>query len=213
MTLCSIEGCAGQVRTRGWCNAHYMRWWYTGTTDGPPVARRTKGRTCSVGGCKRKHCGQGYCEGHLRRFLRHGDPGPAEFEPRQPGAVCKIEGCESTTKGGHGWCNAHYIRWSKTGDPLTPLPEKVHWWTGDQATYNAIHFRLKNERGPARENPCLRCGKPAQEWAYDHADPDERVSPKMQPFSLNLNHYQPLCRSCHRKLDGPAKAKPLPTEA
>lgn len=31
--------------------------------------------------------------------------------------TCTIEGCEKP-RFGHGWCNAHYSRWRKHGDPL-----------------------------------------------------------------------------------------------
>lgn len=27
---CSVEICERPARTRGWCQAHYMRWWYSG---------------------------------------------------------------------------------------------------------------------------------------------------------------------------------------
>ena len=29
-SLCSVPKCGRPVKTRGWCQAHYMRWWYTG---------------------------------------------------------------------------------------------------------------------------------------------------------------------------------------
>lgn len=207
MATCSIDGCDGTVRARGWCQAHYMRWWTTGSAEGAPVVRRARGRTCSLEGCDRKHCGRGFCESHLRRFLQSGDPGPVEIKPRNPGAECRIEGCDKTSRN-RGLCNAHDLRRRITGDPLTPRAEKVHWWTGDEATYVAVHIRLRSQRGKASAHSCARCGRPAQEWAYDHADPDERMSDKGQPYSLDLfGHYQPLCRPCHRKLDGPAKAK------
>ena len=166
------------------------------------VVRRTRGRTCSVDGCERKHSGRGYCDAHLQRVKATGSPGPAEIEPRQPDARCAVEGCGKPIRGGgNGLCNAHYIRKRKTGDPLTPLPERVHWWTGDAATYVAVHIRLKSERGRASAHICP-CGEPAREWAYDHADPDVRHDPKGKPYSLDIfGHYNALCASCHKRLD------------
>lgn len=44
MDTCSVPSCDRPVRTKGWCNAHYMRWWHTGDVDAErPLA--TKDRT------------------------------------------------------------------------------------------------------------------------------------------------------------------------
>lgn len=41
---------------------------------------------------------------------------------------CTIDGCESTHRIRRGWCNAHYLRWLRHGDPLggnlSPNPER-----------------------------------------------------------------------------------------
>src|SRR5438270_12504576 len=74
-------------------------------------------------------------------------------------------------------------------------------WTGDDATYMAVHLRVRDERGAASQYPCTTCGQTAREWAYDHADPNERVSDDGRVFSLDLTHYIPLCASDHRLLD------------
>lgn len=60
------------------------------------------------------------CTGHLR--LRKGDPG-WQLE-------CRIEGC-SETRGTHGWCEVHYQRWRKHGDPLLIL----QWSEGVREPY------------------------------------------------------------------------------
>ena len=51
---------------------------------------------------------------------------------------------------------------------------------------------------------CARCAKPAREWAYDHLDPHEKTDTWggfEVRYSVNVEHYQPLCRSCHRAFD------------
>ena len=80
--------------------------------------------------------------------------------------------------------------------------ERSPFWTGDDATYQAIHQRLRKWRGPARNHACVACGDGASDWAYDHQDPDERQDETgLRPWSVNLEHYQPMCRSCHRFMD------------
>lgn len=196
---CKVDGCDGTQETRGWCHAHYMRWRATGDVGTTPVVRRPKGRTCSIEGCDRKHQGRGYCEVHLRRFIKYGDPGPAEIEPRQPGAECSIDGCHRPAEG-RGWCNAHYLRWRKTGDPLTPMPEHGPGWVGDAVTYSGMHTRLRNTRGPASGHSCS-CGARADHWAYDHTDPAPKFNTKGQPYSTDAARYQPMCKTCHRRMD------------
>lgn len=71
-------------------------------------------------------------------------------------------------------------------------------------TYTELHIVLRHQRGRATEHACQRCGKPARSWAYDHEDPDEMVEEiqgQRRAFSQDLNHYLPLCRSCHVRLD------------
>lgn len=200
MADCSIDGCDGTAKTRGWCQAHYMRWRATGDVGPALVVRRTRGRTCSVEGCSRPHRGRGFCDGHLRRYLSTGVPGPAEFEPRRPGATCSVEGCDGP-HAGRGLCDKHLQRLRSTGDPLTPLPERGPTWTGDNATYNAVHLRLRIARGPAANLPCAHCGGTADHWAYDHAEPNERRDEKGRPYSTDLARYLPLCKTCHRRFD------------
>lgn len=202
MTECSVAGCDGTAKTRGWCQVHYMRWYTTGDVRADvPVVRRPKGRTCTVPGCGRPHQGRGYCDGHLRRFLVNGDPGPAEFEPRRPGALCSIDGCGKPAEG-RGWCNAHYLRWRKTGDPLTPLPEHGPNWVGDSVGYGAMHRRIRALRGRARDQVCVDCGAEAEHWSYDHSDADARIDPaKNLPYSTDPYRYVPRCRTCHRRHD------------
>lgn len=75
MTICSIDGCAGLVKARGWCNAHWRRW----NRNGDPLAGRPAGKyrvdqPCSAEGCDRNAEKLGYCGKHYQRLYKHGDP-------------------------------------------------------------------------------------------------------------------------------------------
>lgn len=73
-------------------------------------------------------------------------------------------------------------------------------WTGDAASYQAVHSRLRSYRGRAKDQTCA-CGEPATGWAYDHADPNHKVSETGAPYSTDLARYVALCASCHRLMD------------
>lgn len=59
--------------------------------------------------------------------------------------------------------------------------------------YAGAHWRMAKLRGPARGYQCVDCPEQAAEWSY--------VGPPEVTFSTDPAHYQPRCRSCHRKLD------------
>jgi len=73
--------------------------------------------------------------------------------------------------------------------PVPPAPLSM--------TYAAVHSRLPSLAGLN----CCRCSASANEWAYDHSDPAELVSPERRPYSLDQARYKPMCRRCHRRYD------------
>ena len=90
----------------------------------------------------------------------------------------------------------------RTGDPLTPLPERGPTWVGDQVTYAGMHSRLRQFRGRARDQRCVDCGGRAEHWSYDHSDPNARIDAATGlPFSPDVDRYMPRCRTCHRRHD------------
>lgn len=112
--------------------------------------------------------------------------------------VCSIEGCQNRVLA-RGWCNSHYLRWHRRGT-LDLVGRGRNTWTGDAATYNASHLRVKAAKGRAADQLCDHCGQPAQHWAYDHKDPDEKIAPE-GPYSPDPEHYLPLCVPCHSVFD------------
>lgn len=73
-----------------------------------------------------------------------------------------------------------------------------------QLTYKWLHKRLRLERGPASDQPCVDCGSPAYDWSYDGLDPNqqlESVNGYVLSYSSSTSHYVARCRACHRRHD------------
>lgn len=163
MAECSIPDCAKDVQARGWCAAHYRRWWQFGDP------------------------------------LRGGDL-KRQFIPAD--GRCNISGCESPHEA-HGLCDKHYQRWRRHGDPersdlRRPLPD-------EPPSYEAVHFRLAQLKGPAAKFACVDCGGKAREWSYRGGAPDEMVGQRTRgPYSADPAFYVPRCKRCHIAFDGVA---------
>jgi hypothetical protein len=106
--------------------------------------------------------------------------------------TCSVAGCGSPVNA-RGWCNAHYLKWLKYGDPLSPsfrariTPAERFWekvvktdtcwlWTGHIDGGGYGRFRPRASRSPF-----------AHRWAYE-----EVVGPV--PEGLELDH---VCRVRH----------------
>lgn len=153
-------------------------------------------RTCTVEGCdseKPYKVTKGLCDKHYRRLRRHG--GTENLRPRD--RVCSIEGCEQRHHS-LGYCRLHLRRFKAHGDP-TAVAKAMNY--GDGIGYEAVHRRLTKHRGLASLHVCVDCPEPAREWSYDNADENERVSTKGLRFSLDLEHYEPRCKRCHKLFD------------
>ena len=200
---CAVAGCQKPISARGWCGTHYSRWRRTGDvgTVAPLVETRT---VCQIDGCEKRHAALGYCFMHWKRYRTSGDPGPAE-PIKQPARGCKEDGCERPHVA-RGFCRLHYRRWHLYGDQghvARHLPgTDSHNWRGDDISYRSAHRRVSEARGSASDHSCAHCGKAAREWAYDHADPAERYADQAGfPYSAKIEHYMPLCMSCHQLFD------------
>lgn len=128
--------------------------------------------------------------------------------------ICAAEdGCADPSHSRNAkYCKKHDTRFRRHGDPLVVIaPDErrkllgsanPRWLADDAVDYRTVHLRLKHRLGPARNHECADCGaNKAVHWSYDHQDPDERVSPEGVPYSINLEHYQPRCASCHKFYD------------
>lgn len=85
-------------------------------------------------------------------------------------------------------------------------------WVGDEITYVSAHRRVTAARGPAREHPCIDCGKSATSWSYRGNSPRERTqqagpghrwkaADELLRFSPDPDDYDPMCWACHARRD------------
>lgn len=151
--------------------------------------------TCTTLECARPVKSLNMCSAHYLAELAKSYP------------PCQAEGCSKRVRSGKSqWCETHYYRIRRNGDPYVvkrqPPPRRSAnpLWVGDDVTYIGMHFRIRREQGSARQHPCVDCGRQAREWSYDHADSDERDSVH-GPYSVDMSHYQPRCKSCHATFD------------
>lgn len=113
-------------------------------------------------------------------------------------ARCAVTGCNRPIKA-RGWCDTHYTRWRRTGDPRgdTPIGARS---IPHPDSYSAVRQRIRRERGPASALACMDCGTGARDWSYDYSDPHEHIDPaRGYRYSTDVDRYVPRCRSCHRR--------------
>lgn len=131
---------------------------------------------------------------------------------------CNVTGCANEYKA-RGFCDMHYQRLRKHGNPLrvdppATLPVLVGAanakWKGDAAKYSAVHNRLRRRRGAAADHACPICQAPGAEWSYDRSDPDQLVDEQTGfPYSADISRYWPLCRPCHYRIDRRSLARAI----
>lgn len=167
-------------------------------------------RECSVDGCDLTPRAKGLCDKHYKRMWRTGSP--TGSIPRLKQRACDVEGCGAQVKA-RGLCANHYARQLRGQDPHVPPvlsgPRSWKWAPRDSLDYDAMHERLKQQRGRAREYMCICCGERAQEWAYQHTDPEPLVSQHGCLYTDDVMAYEPMCRTCHRAYDRSMRDKML----
>lgn len=165
---------------------------------------------CSVADCPRIATSRGWCRGHYYRWYRHGDLQVHIPLPAKIAVACEAEGCDEERLA-NGLCNMHSIRMRNHGSLELPEPtvysgDEHPAWKGKAVTYGPAHTRVVRDRGSASTHLCWNCGSQAQDWAYDHNDADELTCQKSgRTYSADPDHYLPLCRPCHKRIDNAAR--------
>lgn len=158
--------------------------------------------TCSIDGCSKAVRATGWCRDHYNRWYQTGDP--LTPPKRIPNEQCVAPGCDRTPRSATAkYCEMHYYRLRRNGvlEANGNEPgERHHGWVGDSVSYRALHTRVMKARGRASDHQCIDCGRRAEQWSYDHECPNERHA-EQGVYSTNIDHYQPRCRSCHKRFD------------
>lgn len=160
-------------------------------------------KACSADNCPKlpRSKNSVYCEMHYGRMRRNGNLDGRKIVS----GPCESDECMKP-KTGSGYCRMHNLRLRIRGDlDFEHRGEDHIGWTGNSATYNAAHLRVKKSRGSARKQYCVGCGGKAAHWSYDHADPRELVEELDGKYTIvysaDPSHYSPRCVSCHKKFD------------
>lgn len=121
---------------------------------------------------------------------------------------CTIDGCSKPVKS-RGWCQMHWNRWHRNGDPNIVTRDWGHGKTARHVSYSGAHNRVLKAKGRAVDHQCTLCGGQAAHWAYDHTDPQAitelvPIRGVLTPleYSLDPARYMPICQPCHRIFDG-----------
>jgi len=180
------------------------------------AAMQSTGGMCLINGCGLKVKRRGLCYGHYMKQWRYGDPLYQQQRPhvdlvgQQFGLLHVREYVQGDRSNGSRWlcvCECGASTLVRTGDlnrgTVTTCGASAHTFE-DTAEYSAAHERIRSAKGSASDYQCVDCGGAAAHWSYDHADPDERTSAVVKgnpAYSLDPDHYDPRCVSCHKVFD------------
>jgi hypothetical protein len=155
---------------------------------------------------KEHKCRCDACREAARRYYHE----KVKTAPRKP---CEVEGCTKNARPRSLLCDGHQKRRNATGSVGSP-ETLVH--NGPDSGYHAAHKRLMRVRGKAKLYVCSQCGdRQAKDWAYLHGSPGGKPAGVTAsgtphgPYSLDPDHYAPMCKPCHKAYDLDAAGKPI----
>jgi 5-methylcytosine-specific restriction endonuclease McrA len=143
-------------------------------------------KQCLFTGCDLTHkMSYGYCLKHYLRIKRYDDLYVVERKTRRKldlnnlpntAGICSIENCGLAERLVRGWCMMHYLRWRKTGNPLTTIRQNKY----------APNMKCIIEGCNGRRYVRDWCSKHYRAW-YNHGDvltPDKRLYPDPTPEEI-----------------------------
>lgn len=195
---CAVSGCPWRGNRRGYCNGHYKRLVTFGDVQADiPLQKKRRGRTetCSVEGCGRTYMAKGLCGKHYDLDRR----------ARLAQELCTIADCDRSRSTNAGYCDRHYQRWLKYGDPTAGGDYRCLRGTGDRwaadearrvagAKMSMVTGETRVYVKILRGDPCVYCGDPCEH--IDH------IIPFIDGGPTDCTNLAPACASCnHQKSD------------
>lgn len=177
--------------------------------------------TCVVAGCEKPIRSIGLCYSHYMKQHRYGTPTPEHASRRRDltGLVVGELTVRALVEDGMWLCDCSCGATTKTragdlnrGSARSCGNGRLHrrHLRAELVGYNALHSRVKRDRGLPALHQCVGCGNRAEEWSYDHSDPNEIISDETGsvgfPYSLDEQRYEPRCVACHRAYDSSLRA-------
>ena len=175
---CAIDGCESPSKARGWCNAHYLKWW----EYGDPLADHSRKRTpCSTDGCVNLSFGLGLCANHYKQVQYERDPAKYRaWERRRRVANADVVRTADRAR--------HAANPTKAHIASTNRKARIRGATG---RFTEAEWRAKLAE---HHGLCVYCGAPAT--SRDHAQPVSRGGPN------TIDNIVPACLTCNlRKHD------------
>lgn len=130
---------------------------------------------------------------------------------------CNVPACDKPRYNNQDICVAHYTRRRRTGSVQADRPLQDRG--GSNVGYKAAHRRCSTLWGSASGHACCVCGSTADQWAYDHTDPEGKVETQANlggdlvevAYSPWPEFYKPMCKSCHLKQDVALSKRSVPS--
>lgn len=102
----------------------------------------------------------------------------------------------------------HAARVRRHGDPAKVIQvserrikrKEDHPQWSERPTRNAVHMRIRAERGSAARHNCVACGRRAAHWAFFH-NREFGIPDLKGHYSLVVADYEPMCVRCHKQMD------------
>lgn len=147
---CTVEGCSGTHKARGYCQTHYMQY-KRGVPVTPEIRHRVpRGQVlpeCSEADCSASVKAHGLCHAHYQRLLRQGH---TRYRDRtKPAKTCSEPGCEKILYA-KGVCHVHHAQRRKLAQ-YGLLPESYAALLGAQNGVCAICGKSECIRSPSGE--------------------------------------------------------------